>query len=207
MLKSNNEKIILDLCGGTGSWSTPYAKAGYDVRLVTLPFHDVLTYDPPDNVYGILAAPPCTEFSIAKNHKLIRNLDEGMEIVYACLRIINKANPKFYALENPVGKLKDFLGKPQYTFQPWFFGDGWTKRTMLWGNFIIPKRTFFNWEDVPKIEGLYIRPGRKTPSIAFNHKSHKKFIRAFDDFTAETDADFRAITPPGFANAFYKVNM
>lgn len=28
----NNDKIILDLCGGTGSWSKPYKEAGYDVR-------------------------------------------------------------------------------------------------------------------------------------------------------------------------------
>jgi hypothetical protein len=26
-------KIILDLCGGTGSWSKPYVNTGYDVRL------------------------------------------------------------------------------------------------------------------------------------------------------------------------------
>ena len=30
-------KIILDLCGGTGSWSKPYRDAGYDVRVITLP--------------------------------------------------------------------------------------------------------------------------------------------------------------------------
>jgi len=34
-------KIILDLCGGTGSWSKPYKEAGYDVRLVTLPKYDM----------------------------------------------------------------------------------------------------------------------------------------------------------------------
>ena len=26
--------VILDLCGGTGSWSRPYRDAGYDVRIV-----------------------------------------------------------------------------------------------------------------------------------------------------------------------------
>jgi hypothetical protein len=31
------KKIILDLCGGTGSWGKPYREAGYDVRLITLP--------------------------------------------------------------------------------------------------------------------------------------------------------------------------
>lgn len=43
----NSKKIILDLCGGTGSWSKPYKEAGYDVRLITLPEYDVLTYEPP----------------------------------------------------------------------------------------------------------------------------------------------------------------
>ena len=27
-------KIILDLCGGTGAWSAPYKNHGYDVRLI-----------------------------------------------------------------------------------------------------------------------------------------------------------------------------
>lgn len=49
----NSKKIILDLCGGTGSWSKPYKEAGYDVRLITLPEHDVLTYEPPIGGGGI----------------------------------------------------------------------------------------------------------------------------------------------------------
>ena len=42
------EKIILDLCGGSGSWSRAYQAAGYDVRLITLPDYDVLDYEPSD---------------------------------------------------------------------------------------------------------------------------------------------------------------
>lgn len=34
-------KIILDLCGGTGSWSKPYRDAGYDVRVITLPHYNL----------------------------------------------------------------------------------------------------------------------------------------------------------------------
>ncbi len=30
------KKIILDLCGGTGSWAKPYKDAGYDVMTITL---------------------------------------------------------------------------------------------------------------------------------------------------------------------------
>ena len=62
------KKIILDLCGGTGSWSKPYADAGYNVRLVTLPDFDVRTYTATNCVYGILAAPPCQAFSQAKGN-------------------------------------------------------------------------------------------------------------------------------------------
>jgi hypothetical protein len=35
-------KIILDLCGGTGAWSKPYRDAGYTVIVVTPPDFDVL---------------------------------------------------------------------------------------------------------------------------------------------------------------------
>lgn len=199
-------KIILDLCGGTGAWSKPYKDAGYDVRLITLPEYDVRTYEPPENVYGILAAPPCTHFSIARDHKLSRDEVGGMEIVNACINIIKKCNPVFWALENPVGTLRNFIGNPRYSFQPWWFGDPWCKRTLLWGEFNKPNRMYYNWDDVHKIEGLYVRPGRGKPSIAFNHVSHKKLIRAFDSFDVKTDAEFRAITPQGFAQAFYEVN-
>ena len=70
----NKDKIILDLCGGTGAWSKPYKDAGYDVRVITLPEGDVKGYYSLlkcgqlclGNIYGILAAPPCGQFSFAK---------------------------------------------------------------------------------------------------------------------------------------------
>ena len=40
----NKDKIILDLCGGTGSWSKPYKEAGYDVWSITLPRWDVRNF-------------------------------------------------------------------------------------------------------------------------------------------------------------------
>lgn len=204
-------KVILDLCGGTGAWSKPYKDNGYDIQVIDVMKKfggiDVRTYTPPDNVYGILAAPPCTEFSIAKNHNIERDYETGMEIVDACLRIIKESKPTFWALENPIGMLSKFLGKPNYSFQPYEFGDPWTKRTMIWGEFNKPKKQYKTFEECPnKIPELYVRPGRKTPSIAFNHVGHKKYIKSFDAFRAETDAEFRAITPQGWAHAFYKAN-
>lgn len=132
-LPFNSSKIILDLCGGTGSWSKPYRDAGYDVRLITLPDYDVLTYCPPDNVYGILAAPPCNQFSIARGHKSERDIPGGLSVVEACLKIIWQCKPKFWALENPVGLLRKFLGKPPLTFEPLDFGEDYTKKKLIYG--------------------------------------------------------------------------
>lgn len=88
----NSNKIILDLCGSTGAWSKPYLEAGYDVRLITLPNYDVRYYKPPEIVYGILAAPPCTMFSFARARRIKlkepRDLEKGMELVIGCLKII-----------------------------------------------------------------------------------------------------------------------
>jgi hypothetical protein len=61
---------ILDLCGGTGAWSKPYADAGYDVEVVD-PLRDGrdvrLFQRVSADIHGILAAPPCTVFSYARN--------------------------------------------------------------------------------------------------------------------------------------------
>jgi len=97
---NNKDKIILDLCGGTGSWSKPYRDNGYTVITMTLPDYDIEHWgkyrkivDLVDNnkIYGILAAPPCTMFSIARNDKTAlkpRDLRGGMETVMSCYDLI-----------------------------------------------------------------------------------------------------------------------
>ncbi|GHT59508.1 hypothetical protein FACS1894109_15560 [Spirochaetia bacterium] len=139
------QKIILDLCGGTGSWSKPYKDAGYDVRLVTLPDNDVRTYVPPKNVYGILAAPPCTDFANSGARWFAEKDGSGITIesqgiVIAVLRIIAQCKPKWWALENPVGRIRAWLGDPALLFNPCDYGDPYTKKTLLWGEFNIPKK-------------------------------------------------------------------
>lgn len=212
---NNSEKIILDLCGGTGSWSRPYKEAGYDVRLITLPEYDVRTYEPPEGVYGILAAPPCTEFSVLNciAAPRERNEEAGLEIVNACFRIINEcAIIKFWAMENPRGHLRRAIlphlnQAPILTFQPWEYGDPWTKATDIWGRFNVPQKSYTRWDDVPNKLPLYTRPGRGKPNFAFLHKSAQQLIPQLAWARPQTDADFRAITPPGFAQAFFKANQ
>src|SRR6266513_1715821 len=181
-------KIILDLCGGTGAWGRPYAQAGYDVRIITLPDYDVRTYIPPKNVHGILAAPPCTEFSFAKHFhgkgKYKHNFKAGMEIVNACLNIVKQVNPVWWVLENPRGYLRRFLGVPVLTFDPWEYGDPYKKKTDLWGNFQIPVR-------------CPVKPSPLKFSMWRSKDIHPEYYGIL------TRTERRAITPAGFAKAFY----
>ncbi|KKL88785.1 hypothetical protein LCGC14_1921250 [marine sediment metagenome] len=191
----NKDKIIIDLCGGSGAWSKPYKDAGYDVWNITLPDYNVRTYKPPDYVYGILAAPVCTMFSLARTRaKIPRDFRQGMELVISCLNIIWECRYKnklaFWSLENPMGYLRQFLGKPAFTFDPCDFGDPYTKKTDLWGYFNEPKKKPYNLTN--KEKALCTVNNRKLPSIP--------------DITGSKQADRRAITPLGFARAFYKAN-
>jgi len=199
------KKIILHLCVKSGSDSKPYKDAGYEIIYVDKKI-GVENFIPPPEVYGVIANPVCKNFSTA-NYNVEKDEAKGLMMVTQCLEIIKKCNPIFWILENPAtGTLHKWMGKPKFIYQPWEFGSPWTKKTALWGNFNIPEKKYIKWEDVPKIDGLYTRPGRPKPSLAFMHKSHKKFIREFDCFTVENDMDFRSLCSQGFAKAFFKVN-
>ena len=179
-------RTILDLCAGTGAWSKPYEDAGYDVIRVTLPDLDVRTYDPPEDVHGILAAPPCTEFSLAKGIAL-RDFRVGLEIVDACLRIVRTCQLRserlaFWALENPRAFLRQFLGKPALSLHYWWYGDCFDKPTDLWGYFEPPKRMY---RDPPILLQLM-----------------KRCASNWDGKASER----RATTPPCFADAFFEAN-
>ena len=178
-------RIILDLCGGTGSWSEPYREAGYDVRIIdsTADSGDVRVHEYLDQIHGILAAPPCTHLSSSGarwwQDKGDTALLEAMAVVDACMRIILTRQPSWWALENPVGRLRRYLGPPAMTFQPCDYGDPYTKRTLLWGSFTFPVAC-----PVEATEGS--RLWKLGPS--------------------EHRARLRSITPPGFARAFFEAN-
>lgn len=204
-MKENAKKIILDLCGGTGAWSEPYRKAGYDVRIITLPTYNVMHYIDimPENVYGILAAPTCTMFSRARTTaKTPRDFEGAMKLVEACLKIIwtqQFRNPfalKFWALENPAGHLQRFLGKPPFKFHPYDFGDRHSKETFIWGNFNLPKKRPVELNEEEII--MSRNNTRKLPPIP------EGYVR---DCSMRAVQIRRSITPQGFAEAFFKANQ
>ena len=60
------KKIILHLCADIGS-DTRYYQLDNNYEVIKIGKDiGVENYNPPDNVYGIIANPVCTEFSIAK---------------------------------------------------------------------------------------------------------------------------------------------
>ena len=203
------KKIILHLCADTGSDTKPYKDAGYDVRLIGSSI-GVENYHPPKDVYGIIANPPCTHFSLARTTpKTPRDEQEGLRLVKECQRIIKEAGDvKFWVIENPAtGLLKKYLGEPQFTYQPWEFGSPWTKKTALWGKFNKPQKKYTKWDQVKTNDKLYIRPGRDKTNMVYLHKSAIKDIPEFSCFEVDSDMEFRSLCSQKFAAAFYKENL
>ena len=173
---------ILDLCGGSGAWSQPYREAGYDVEIVdpAVDGRDVRLLERlSGHVHGILAAPPCTVWSYARNRYQPTDAEKlaSLSVVDACLRIIEAQKPRWWALENPRNKLRRYLGPARLEFYQWEYGDAGHKPTCIWGEFVAPMKQ--------------AKP-RKTVST---YRSQYENARPED-----------AITPPGFAAAFFMVN-
>lgn len=205
-------RVILSLCDYSGLWPKPYREAGYMVILVDpkhkkrlmrcnllkLPytvetlFSRYLYQLPP--VYGILMAPPCTHFtrSGAQDWKAKDEAGltaRGMATVEACLNIKDALAPTFWVLENPVGRLPrlfpERLGAPRMYFNPCDYGDPYTKRTGLWGDFNT---------DLPKRP---VKPKRVS--------SQGSWVQRLGGASARTK-ELRSNTPLGFARAFFEVN-
>ena len=182
-------RLVLSLCDYSGAWSTPYEEAGYDVIRVDLQDgHDVRLIRYIDRpVHGILAAPPCTHFARSGAPHWDRKggaaILEGLQVVDACLRAVSIYRPVWWALENPVGRLKDYLGPPHFRFDPCDFGDPWTKRTWLWGHFVPPVPLFCR-------SAVYVSPSKGDITSKMSGR----------------DKNGRSKTPPGFARAFFEAN-
>lgn len=207
-------KTILHLCADIGSDSKPYLDAGYNVIRVGQK-EDIRKFNPPEDVHGIIANPPCTMFSFARtNAKTPRDLRQGMELVEHCLRIIwtcqyktvsdqaKYTRLKFWVLENPYfGLLKNFLGKPALVFDPWEYGDNYQKRTALWGNFNIPVKY-----PTPLSEGA--KTLAKTNSFLHTKKFDQLLTKeiAPEYYGKLTRQDRRSICSEKFARAFFEAN-
>ena len=189
----NSDKVIISLFDYSGNWPSYYKLNGYDVYSIDIK-HDIdvlslLKSDLPNNVYGILAAPPCTDFSgSGAQYWKAKDTDgrtaASLALVDKTLEIVSwYPELMFWALENPVGRLstlRPHLGKPWY-FQPHWYGDPYTKKTGLWGKFN---------KDLPRND---VTPDPNSWIMKLGGKS-------------ERTKELRSMTPLGFAKAFYEAN-
>lgn len=187
-------KTIISLCDYTGNWCKPYRDAGYTVIQVDVKHgQDVRLMRWPGVVYGILAAPPCTMFAVAGNRwtRSDEEIREALSVVDACLRLVVVCQPVFWALENPTGKLKQYLGEPTFRFNPCDYGDAYTKRTCLWGQFNAPKPS-------QRVDPIEVLPGYHRIDAYLKSQGHSLGTHR---------AALRSMTPMGFAQAFFEANQ
>lgn len=150
---------VLDLFSGTGGWSEAFKQGGEDVFRIdydkqfeadayldigeTSQVLDVVPWTPD----VILASPPCNSFSRMSMGKMWEygktpipkhpNAQEGMRLVLATVRLIALYAPRWFAIENPRGRLQtlDLLDGFERT-EIWQcrFGKKVAKPTTIWTN-------------------------------------------------------------------------
>lgn len=153
----NAGKVVLSFFDTSGSWSQPWVDAGYevyrfdiqddpiagDVTRFSVQFFDEL-FDQFNGmeIYAILAACPCTDFSSSgARHWAAKDMDgrtiSSVELVHQTLRSIEFFRPAIWAIENPVGRIQKLGGLPQWrlSFDPYHLGESYTKKTLIWGRF------------------------------------------------------------------------
>lgn len=217
----HNTKLIISIYDYTEKWPQPYIDAGYPVMVwdkkiegdilegfsyFVTQINDAIEagYIP----YGILAAPPCTDFSGSgarwwpEKDKLKpgyepfdheTELSEALVLIVLHLVDIYKETLKFWVLENPKGRIERLIPELAFyrrmKFNPCDFGDPYTKETILWGEFNT------NLKRAPVEPVMYELNGKKG-----------SWMWAKLGGKSEKTKALRSATPAGFANAFYNAN-
>lgn len=165
--------IILDLCSGLGGFSEGARRRGWKVyrfdnnrEFASIPdtyIENILDLDPRDLPFKpdlLVISPPCTKYSALSCWKWWPNNEPSPAIyqettlVKKALEIKNEIKPKYWVLENPVGKMKEILGPADILTWWAAWGHTYLKPTNLWGVFPPldwPPRPFLGtYEPVPR---------------------------------------------------------
>ena len=179
-------KLVIDLCSGYGTLSQAFKDAGWEVITVDCDenFDPTMVLDitsmPAIHLTKLIndmskrrdlkaykeivliASPPCERFSVANHDWPRKGIREAFDLVGACLDLVVELkmypNFRFWALENPRGRLRWFLGKPRDTIRLADYGMPYQKLTDIWGN--IPFQMLLQ----SKPHTMYLRPHKKDGS-------------------------------------------
>lgn len=209
-----SDRLILSIYDDTGNWASPYIKAGYPVMLwdkkkegdILEGFSYLMMQIEATGMplYGILAAPPCTDFSVSGAwtwpgkdkpapgfEPFTCTTELSMALVLIILHMVDVFQPAgFWVAENPVGRFETVVPemKPYRTmmFNPCQYGDPYTKKTILWGQF----NSNLIRNDVEPIKSC----------------AQGSWLQKLGGKSEKTKAA-RSATPMGFANAFFNANQ
>ncbi len=237
-------KTLLSLFDYSGAWSYYFAANGWNViQLDKKHGFDIKDIDSVetcfdlgiDDVDGIIAAVPCTDYAASGAHAWKEKdrtgqTEESNELVRQVLRLVDLFEPTdpdydgtfFWALENPIGrigKLFPALGQPYY-FNPYEFA-GFLD---LSNNDLkeLGRIRTKNGMDITKAEADFILRcnayEKKTALYGkFNRQMKKRIITPVKGSPqgsvmqrfggkSENTKQLRSETPLGFSLAFYKEN-
>lgn len=150
-VSANANRTVISLFDVSGVMAQPWIDAGYNVYTYDLQTGDdindfdaqtLLERHGNEEIYAILAQPPCTDFTNSgarwwKDKDADGRTEASNELVRQTLRTVELFRPPVWVMENPTGRIAKLnnLPKPLLSFDPWHFGDDYTKRTQLFGKF------------------------------------------------------------------------
>lgn len=166
--------------------------------------------------YGFLSAPPCTDISSAGAQYwrikdtssaaypydpwTITELSKALVLISLHLRDLYPW--AFWVMENPPGRMEKLVPElspfRKLLFSPFNYGDPYTKKTILWGEF----NTELPRNDVQPKTVLIKAGGKKNP-----RKYRGSQLWASTGGNSEKSRALRSKTPAGFARAFFKANQ
>jgi hypothetical protein len=241
----NSPLRLLSLFDYSGNWSKPFADGGWetiswDIKLSE--FMDINLIDSAEtalelfeDVDGIIAAPPCTDFTLSgAQYWKIKDEDgrtwKSVELVRQVERLVDLFRPTdpdydgvfFWAMENPVGRLPKLVPGigPAWYFDPFEFA-GWLK----------PSR-----RDLRELDRIRLKNGidvtTEEATLITRSNAYKKKTGLWGEFNrnmvkkpippvkacpqgspvqrkggnSSKDQEQRSVTPLAFATAFYEAN-
>lgn len=180
---------MLDLFSGSGAASRAAAVRGWEVVRVDNGEGtaadvraDLMTWEPPAEPFDLVwASPPCTQLSTASR---LRDVEAGLVLVDAALRIIRTVRPRWWVLENVHGATRAIgsrIGPPVACYGSFY----------LWG--VFPPFA----ADVPREKTKLSGRRRAERRAAIPWSISDGLVRACEQLAAELRA--RPELPPGAA--------